>query len=157
MHTLKDIQQGSKQHPLLRLPHILLSLGLRESVLTQQRKSPARDLLAGCGGNGAWWVLLPSTSASTLCSDIIYRDGLAHLSVSSNMLEVVHTLTCVQPPAWAGYDRRIDIEMVQKVAWPLWQQPLVFVCSPTQFVGRVVLSLVELGYEPEHIKTERFG
>src|SRR5947207_5609924 len=41
-------------------------------------------------------------------ADIIYRDELDRLVKSTTMLEVVHTLTRVQPPGWTGDHRRID-------------------------------------------------
>src|SRR5436309_5286785 len=43
--------------------------------------------------------------------EVIYRDELARPVKSSPMLEVVHTLTRVQPPGWTGYARRIDTQM----------------------------------------------
>src|SRR5919109_1187547 len=39
-------------------------------------------------------------------ADIIYRDELDRLVGRTTMLEVVHTLTRVQPPGWTGYQRR---------------------------------------------------
>ena len=89
--------------------------------------------------------------------EIIYRDELDHLERSSTMLEVVHTLTRVQPPGWTEYHRRIDTEMLREVAWPLDQRPLTFICGPTPFVETAAASLVALGHEPGRIKTERFG
>ena len=50
--------------------------------------------------------------------DVIYRDELDRLVRSTTMLEIVHTLTRVQPPGWTGYHRRIDTEMLREVAWP---------------------------------------
>src|SRR2546425_5174739 len=38
--------------------------------------------------------------------EVIYRDELDRLERSSTMLEVVQTLTRVQPPGWTGYSRR---------------------------------------------------
>ena len=35
--------------------------------------------------------------------------------------------------------------------------PLTFVCGPTSFVETVADGLLELGYRPERVKTERFG
>src|SRR5919204_4392109 len=61
-------------------------------------------------------------------ADIIYRAELDRLVSSSTMLEVVHTLTRAQPPGWTGYHRRIDIDMLREVAWPLGQRPLIFIC-----------------------------
>jgi ferredoxin-NADP reductase len=47
--------------------------------------------------------------------------------------------------------------MLTEVAWPAAEQPLVFVCGPTSLVESVASALVELGHDPSHIKTERFG
>ena len=90
-------------------------------------------------------------------ADIIYRDELDRLVKSSPMLEVVHTLTRAQPPGWMGYQRRIDTAMLRDVAWPSEQYPIMYICGPTPFVETAAASLVELGHEPAHIKTERFG
>jgi ferredoxin-NADP reductase len=89
--------------------------------------------------------------------DIIYRDELDHLVSGGTMLEVVHTLTRVQPPGWTSYHRRIDTDMLRDVAWPPDQRPLAFICGPTPFVETAAASLVALGYEAARIKTERFG
>jgi ferredoxin-NADP reductase len=89
--------------------------------------------------------------------DVIYRDELDRLVSGTTMLEVVHTLTRAQPPGWTGYHRRIDTALLREVAWPSEQRPLAFICGPTPFVETAATSLVELGYEPTRIKTERFG
>jgi ferredoxin-NADP reductase len=89
--------------------------------------------------------------------DIIYRGELMRLDEADQMLEVVHTLTRSHPPGWTGYTRRIDTDMLREVAWPADQHPLVFICGPTPFVETAAASFVTLGYEPAHIKTERFG
>jgi ferredoxin-NADP reductase len=89
--------------------------------------------------------------------EVIYRDELDRLVKDTSMLEVVQTLTRVQPPGWTGYARRIDTQMLREVAWPVEQRPLTFICGPTPFVETAAASLVELGYEPGRIKTERFG
>ncbi len=88
--------------------------------------------------------------SSRTIEDVIYRvelDGEA----------VVHTLTRSQPPGWKGYARRVDADLLREVAWPAEDRPLAFVCGPTSFVESVAAGLVELGYAPERIKTERFG
>jgi ferredoxin-NADP reductase len=95
--------------------------------------------------------------SSRSIEDVIYRDELDHLMKSSTMLEVVQTLTRAQPPEWTGYAGRIDTQMLREVAWPVEQHPLAFICGPTPFVETAAANLVELGYEPAHIKTERFG
>ena len=90
-------------------------------------------------------------------ADIIYREELEHLDEADQMLEVVQTLTRVQPPGWTGYHRRIDTDMLREVAWPSDQHPLMYICGPTPFVETAAASLVTLGHEPARIKTERFG
>src|SRR5437588_5429653 len=89
--------------------------------------------------------------------EVIYRDELDRLISSTTMLEVVETVTRMQPPGWTGYHRRIDTEMLRAVAWPPDQHPLAFICGPTPFVETAATSLVTLGYNPARIKTERFG
>src|SRR6266852_6471600 len=74
--------------------------------------------------------------------EVIYRDELEHLVRSSTLLEVVHTLTRVQPSGWTGYRRRIDTEMLREVAWLPDQHPLAFICGPTPFVETAATSLV---------------
>jgi ferredoxin-NADP reductase len=89
--------------------------------------------------------------------DIIYRDELERLAGSDMTLEVVHTLTRMQPPEWTGYSRRIDAELLRDIAWPVEQHPLAYICGPTPFVETAATDLLPLGYEPTRIKTERFG
>jgi ferredoxin-NADP reductase len=43
------------------------------------------------------------------------------------------------------------------LAWPPELQPLTYICGPTGFVEAVASVLVELGYDPTRILTERFG
>jgi ferredoxin-NADP reductase len=85
---------------------------------------------------------------------VIYR---AELERPADGVEVVHTLTREQPPGWTGHSRRVDAELLAEVAWPADANPPTFVCGPTSFVETVAGSLVELGYAPERVKTERFG
>ncbi len=89
--------------------------------------------------------------------DVIYYDELDRLVKSTTLLEVVYTLTRVQPPGWTGYQRRIDTAILREVVWPLDQRPWMFICGPTPFVETAAASLVALGYEPGRIRTERFG
>jgi ferredoxin-NADP reductase len=89
--------------------------------------------------------------------DVIYREELAELASRSEGFEVVHTLTRRPPDGWEGYARRVDAAMLAEVAWPAAAEPRAFVCGPTSFVETVASGLVELGYPPERVKTERFG
>jgi ferredoxin-NADP reductase len=93
--------------------------------------------------------------SSRTWEDAIYRDELERLA--GNGLDVVHTLTRAQPPGWSGYARRVDTDLLREVAWPAAENPLAYVCGPTSFVEDVASGLVELGYDPARVRTERFG
>jgi ferredoxin-NADP reductase len=93
--------------------------------------------------------------SSRTWEDVIYRDELQHLA--GDGFEVVHTLTREQPPGWSGYARRIDAELLADVAFPVAEEPRVYVCGSTRFVDAAADGLVELGYDPRWIRTERFG
>ena len=95
--------------------------------------------------------------SSRAFDDVIYREELDRLGSAGDGLTVAHTLTRAQPTGWKGFARRIDREMVRDVAWPKEQFPAVFVCGPTSFVETAAGLLVDSGYEPAWIKTERFG
>ena len=90
--------------------------------------------------------------SSRAWGDVIYRDELEPLG-----LDVVHTLTREQPSGWTGYSRRIDTELLSEVAWPASDSPRVYVCGSTRFVDAAADGLLELGYEADWIRTERFG
>jgi ferredoxin-NADP reductase len=87
--------------------------------------------------------------------DVIYRDELERLG--GDGLTVVHTLTRSQPPGWTGYARRVDAEMLAEVGPSPAEKPRVYVCGPTPFVETTAEALVQLGHQPESVKTERFG
>jgi ferredoxin-NADP reductase len=93
--------------------------------------------------------------SSRTIEDVIYREELEALS--GDEFEVIHTLTREQPPGWTGYARRIDPELLAEVAWPASEHPRVYVCGSTRFVDAAADGLLELGYEPGWIRTERFG
>jgi ferredoxin-NADP reductase len=95
--------------------------------------------------------------SSRSLEDVMYRDELDHLVKNTTLLEVVQTLTRVQPPGWTGYTRRIDMQMLREVAWPVEQRPIAYICGPTPFVETAAASLVALGHQPARIETERFG
>ena len=88
--------------------------------------------------------------------DVIYADELERAG-SADGVEVVHTFTRSAPEGWSGYARRIDGAMLDEEAWPAAARPHVYVCGPTGLVESVASSLVELGHEPRHVRTERFG
>jgi ferredoxin-NADP reductase len=89
--------------------------------------------------------------------DIIYRSELERLASAGDGLTVAHTLTRMQPPGWSGFARRIDSAMLAEVAWPKAQMPIVYVCGPTPMVENTANLLVDMGFDPASVKTERFG
>jgi len=88
--------------------------------------------------------------------EIIFREELDRLAADP-ALRVVHTLTRRQPPAWRGYRRRIDVEMLEEATGLPEPGALAFVCGPTSLVEGVATDLLTLGYAPHRVKTERFG
>jgi len=95
--------------------------------------------------------------SSRTIEDVIYRDELDRLAADGSGFEVVYTLTRAQPPGWTGYSRRVDADLLRETAWPVADAPLAYICGPTAFVEVCAAALVDLGYEPVRIKTERFG
>jgi ferredoxin-NADP reductase len=89
--------------------------------------------------------------------EVIYRDELARLAENDATLDVVHTLTRGTPEGWTGFKRRIDLAMLEEVAWAASEEPRVFICGPTPLVEAAAAALVELGHQPALVKTERFG
>ena len=127
-------------------PVLLVGGGSGVVPLMSMARSRAR-----AGGSAPMRLLFSSRSFD----DVIYRDELEALA--GNGFEVVHTLTREQPPGWTGFSRRIDPELLAEVAWPAEDEPRVFVCGSTRFVDAAADGLVELGYDPRSIRTERFG
>jgi ferredoxin-NADP reductase len=97
--------------------------------------------------------LLYSTRA---LPDVIYSAELSQLQQVDGV-EVTITLTREQPPAWTGRTGRVDAALLDDIAWPASQAPLTYICGPTSFVESVAATLVDLGYPPQRVKTERFG
>ncbi len=94
--------------------------------------------------------------SSRSLDEVIYREDLARLGAHAGV-EVVHTLTRERPAAWTGYARRVDRQLLAEQAWPASAAALAYVCGPTRFVETVARSLLQLGYNPDTIRTERFG
>lgn len=89
--------------------------------------------------------------------DLFYRADLEELATHDSRLEIIYTLTRNQPPDWTGFRRRVDAEMLSETNWPAGEQPLIYVCGPTNLVESVATTLVEQGHDPSRVRTERFG
>jgi ferredoxin-NADP reductase len=87
----------------------------------------------------------------------IYAEELRRLAAAGDGLEVRTTLTRSHPPGWDGEVGRVNTDMLARFAWPAQHRSRAFVCGPTGFVELVAAALVSLGYDPESVRTERFG
>jgi ferredoxin-NADP reductase len=95
--------------------------------------------------------------SSRTWEDVIYRDELTALAAADPTIDVRHTLTREQAPAWPGLRRRIDRAMLEEFSWPPQDRPRMYVCGPTPMVEAVASGLVDIGHDPAQVKTERFG
>ena len=90
-------------------------------------------------------------------ADIVYRKELDEMARGDDRLNVSYALTRAQPKDWVGHRGRIDRKLLAANCFPPAQNPAIYVCGPTAFVESVSGFLVELGFDPLSIKTERFG
>jgi ferredoxin-NADP reductase len=117
---------------------------------------PLMAMLRHRAASGSTVPALLLYSSRTL-EDVIYREELSRLAEQGQGLRVVHTLTRVRPPGWAGGTRRIDREMLTAVGFPPGARPQIFICGPSGLVESAGQLLLELGHAPALVKTERFG
>jgi ferredoxin-NADP reductase len=95
--------------------------------------------------------------SSRRLQDVIYRDEIDAMARHDPALRIVHALTREAPRDWTGHRGRVDKSLLAANCFAPAQQPAIYVCSPTSFVESIAVLLVELGFEPLSIKTERFG
>jgi ferredoxin-NADP reductase len=89
-------------------------------------------------------------------NEVIYRDELARLGADPRV-KIVHTLTRSAPPNWIGYRRRFDREILAAELPMSSTRPHVFICGSTPIVEAMATMMVDMGYDPAAVKTERFG
>lgn len=95
--------------------------------------------------------------SSRTADDVIYRAALDQMVQADRSFEVFYTFTRQPPPGWTGYRRRIDAAMLNDVVDPFGMVAHAYVCGPTLLVEAVANTLLELGYAPDQVRTERFG
>jgi ferredoxin-NADP reductase len=78
--------------------------------------------------------------------DVIYADELGD--------ETMLTYTREPPEGWSGHAGRIDAELIASAGV---DSGIAFICGTNSFVESMSLLLVEAGFEPRQIRTERFG
>jgi ferredoxin-NADP reductase len=134
------------------------------------QQSMTRPLLMLAGGSGVVpfrsmlrdWSTGPRPQTPRLIyssrsfEQIIYRNELEALRRMDG-LELQLTLTREWPDDWSGHRGRIDAELLEQLAIPVTEQPIAYICGPNGFVETASRALVELGYPPARVRTERFG
>jgi len=89
--------------------------------------------------------------------DALYVDELAALGADGTGVEITRVWTRTGPPGWTGPVGRVGADLLRAACFPPDVRAHVFVCGPTPFVEAVADTLVDLGHDPERIRTERFG
>jgi ferredoxin-NADP reductase len=90
-------------------------------------------------------------------ASILYRDELRRRVADDAALGVSYAFTRMAPPGTPRPAGRIDASLLSTAGWPPDRRPAVFVCGPTGFVEAAANLLVDIGHDPQRIKTERFG
>jgi ferredoxin-NADP reductase len=90
-------------------------------------------------------------------ASLLYREELDRLSRKDGGLHVTFAFTRTAPPGSALRTGRITARLLAEAGWPSVDEPDVFVCGPTGFVESAANLLVDLGHDPQRIRTERFG
>jgi ferredoxin-NADP reductase len=78
--------------------------------------------------------------------DVIYADELGE--------DAVVTYTREPPEGWSGHRGRIDARLIAAAGI---DEGIAFVCGSNGFVESASQLLLSAGFEPERIRTERFG
>ncbi len=78
--------------------------------------------------------------------ELIYADELGG--------ETVLTFTRSAPVGWSGHSGRIDAELIAAAASP---EGTAFICGSNGFVETAAQLVLEAGFDPARVRTERFG
>jgi ferredoxin-NADP reductase len=88
--------------------------------------------------------------------DVFFADELRRLETSPT-IEITYVYTRQTPPNWPTAPGRVSREIVEAATFAVSDAPSVFICGPTGFVETVADLLVDIGHQPNTVKTERFG
>jgi NAD(P)H-flavin reductase len=89
---------------------------------------------------------------------VLYKQELEEIQKKDHNVKIITTLTDSHPDNWIGYTRRIDKDMLQETIASLKpEMAMSYICGPTKFVEATATNMIELGFNPHTIKTERFG
>jgi ferredoxin-NADP reductase len=78
--------------------------------------------------------------------DVIYADELGD--------ETELTFTREPPEGWSGHTGRIDAGLIESTGL---ENSMVFACGTNGFVESAVGLVLAAGFDPRHVRTERFG
>lgn len=85
--------------------------------------------------------------------DVFFAQEFSALSKTT--VNIVHTRKA--PPGSPGIPMRLTQESLADFVFPASATPRIFICGPTPFVEAIADWLLQLGHDPEQIRTERFG
>jgi len=78
--------------------------------------------------------------------DVIYADELGD--------DAILTFTREPPSGWSGHAGRIDAALIAEAGV---EPGIAFVCGSNGFVEAASQLALEAGFDPEQVRTERFG
>jgi ferredoxin-NADP reductase len=78
--------------------------------------------------------------------DVIYADELGD--------DALLTFTREPPGGWSGHTGRLDASLIAEAGV---EQGIAFICGSNGFVETASRLALEAGFEPEQVRTERFG
>jgi ferredoxin-NADP reductase len=78
--------------------------------------------------------------------ELIYADELGD--------ETLVTFTRSPPEGWTGHSGRIDADLIAAATQPVG---IAFICGSNGFVEAATQLVLEAGFDPQQVRTERFG
>jgi ferredoxin-NADP reductase len=89
--------------------------------------------------------------------DVYYAEELHRRIRDDQGLDVSLLYSRVAPEGWARPPARISPADLTSWGWPAELEPRSYICGSTGFVEAVANQLVDLGHDPQWIRTERYG
>jgi ferredoxin-NADP reductase len=88
---------------------------------------------------------------------VLYGAELQAQADRDDPVSVTYAYTRVAPDDSRYPPHRIDAGLIARAAWPANTSATCYVCGPTSFVESAAGFLIAAGYDPDRIRTERFG